>query len=110
MLSYVTWATDFPIALALGDVTARGDASAQVRDPARAAAIGDAATLVARIGAAVVQSLAEVLQGMEPSADQFASLREDLASVVQVSANRKLAAVGVSLLDLTIVELYVLHP
>jgi hypothetical protein len=66
--------------------------------------------LVARIGAAVVQSLAEVLQGMEPSADQFASLREDLASVVQVSANRKLAAVGVSLLDLTIVELYVLHP
>lgn len=106
----VPWTTPEPIPLAIGLVAARGTSLPQVRDSGRAAAVGDASVLVHLIQSAIVQSLAEILEGMEPSTDQLAGLREDLASLVLVSANRKLAAAGVSLLDLTVVELQVSQP
>ena len=105
MLRYVSWKTNDPIALPLGRVVASGDAAPQVRDPARAAAIGDTDAVVAHIQATITQSLAEVLQGMEPSAEQLLGLRDEIASITLVSANRKLATHGVVLLDLAIAEL-----
>ena len=104
-LRYVTWETDQPIPLLAGQVEARGEAFPQVRDPLRAATAGDTGTLIAHIQAALVQSLIEVLQGMEPSLDQLIGLRDDVASTVLVSANMKLRSIGVTLLDLTIIEM-----
>ena len=78
---------------------------AQVRDPVRAAIVGDSDALAAHIDAMIVQSLSDVLQGMEPSAEQLIGLRDDIASTTLVSANLKLAPHGVALLDLTIAEM-----
>lgn len=108
MLHHVSWATGEPIRLLAGEVTAKGDASPQVRDSAKAAAVGDAAALAAHIQAAIAHSLSEVLQGMEPSPDQLDGLRDDIASAVLVSSNMKLRGTGVVLLDMKIVELDVL--
>ena len=110
MLQGVTWATGEPIPLRAGNVTARGAASPQVRDPARAASLGGPDALAAHLQAAIAESLGEILQGIEPSSDQLIALREDMAMLVLVSANMKLAAAGISLLDLNIVELRVLQP
>jgi hypothetical protein len=109
-LNIVSWATVEPVPLAIGPVSARGNALPQVRDPGRAAAHGDDSALVRHIQRTIVRSLAEVLRGMEPSADQLASLRDDMASLVLVSANMTLAAAGVTLLDLNIVELTMPRP
>jgi hypothetical protein len=102
MLRHVSWATGEPVRLLAGEVTARGNASPQVRDSQQAAAIGDAAALAAHLQAAITQSLAEVLQGMEPSPDQLAGLRDDIASAALVASNMELRGIGVILLDLSI--------
>ena len=77
----------------------------QVRDSMRAATLGDSDQLAAHINAVISESLADVLQGMEPSAVQLIGLRDDIASTTLVSTNMKLATHGVVLLDLTIAEM-----
>lgn len=109
MLRYITWSTPAPIALRAGQVSAYGEAMPQVRNLARAAALGDSDTLIAHINAVIAQSLADVLQGMEPSAEQLIGLRDDIASTTLVSANLKLAPHGVALLDLTITEIEIIE-
>ena len=105
MVRFVHWSISTPISLLAGRVTANGEAMAQVRDPVRAAMVGDSDTLAAHIDAMIVQSLTDVPQGMEPSAEQLIGLRDDIASTTLVSANLKLAPHGVALLDLTIAEM-----
>jgi hypothetical protein len=109
MVRYVHWSISTPIFLLVGRVTANGEAMAQVRDPARAAMVGDSDALAAHIDAMIVQALTDVLQGMEPSAKQLIGLRDDIASTTLVSANLKLAPHGVALLDLTITEIEILE-
>ena len=109
MVRYVHWSISTPIPLLVGRVTAHGEAMAQVRDPARAAMLGDSDALAAHIDAMIVQSLADVLQGMEPSAEQLIGLRDDIASTTLISANLKLAPHGVALLDLTITEIEIIE-
>ena len=109
MVRYVHWSISTPISLLVGRVTANGEAMAQVRDPARAAMLGDSDALAAHIDAMIVQSLTDVLQGMEPSAEQLIGLRDDIASTTLVSANLKLAPHGIALLDLTITEIEIIE-
>ena len=109
MVHYVHWSISTPITLLVGRVTANGEAMAQVRDPVRAAMVGDSDALAAHIDAMIVQSLADVLQGMEPSAEQLIGLRDDIASTTLISANLKLAPHGVALLDLTITEIEIIE-
>ena len=109
MVRYVPWSITTPIFLLAGRVTANGETMAQVRDPVRAAMVGDSDALAAHIDAMIVQSLTDVLQGMEPSAEQLIGLRDDIASTTLVSANLKLAPHGVALLDLTITEIEIIE-
>ncbi len=109
MVRYVHWSISTPIFLLVGRVTAHGETMAQVRDPARAAMLGDSDALAAHIDAMIVQSLTDVLQGMEPSAKQLIGLHDDIASTTLVSANLKLAPHGVALLDLTITEIEIIE-
>ncbi|MCS6844302.1 MAG: hypothetical protein NZ528_08270 [Caldilineales bacterium] len=104
-LSQVAWQTGEPIPLPAGAVRAYGDAWPQVRSPERLAQVGDLAAQAAHVSAVIVQALAGVLEGMEPTAEELAARREDIASATLVSANSRLSAVGVALLDLQIVEL-----
>ena len=109
MVRYVQWSISTPIFLLVGRVTANGEAMAQVRDPVRSAMVGDSDALAMHINAVIVQSLTDVLQGMEPSAEQLIGLRDDIASTTLVSANLKLAPHGVALLDLTITEIEIIE-
>lgn len=104
-LGQVAWQTGEPIHLPAGAVRAQGDAWPQVRSPERLAQVGDLAAQAAHVSAVIVQALAGVLEGMEPSAEELIARREDIASATLVAANGRLAAVGVALLDLQIVEL-----
>lgn len=104
-LGQVAWQTGEPIHLPAGAVRAQGDAWPQVRSPERLAQVGDLAAQAAHVSAVIVQALAGVLEGMEPSAEELIARREDIASATLVAANGRLAAVGVTLLDLQIVEL-----
>jgi hypothetical protein len=50
----------------------------------------------------IVEALTTALTGMEPTVDALQTQRDEIASLTLVSANRKLSAAGVSLLDLQI--------
>jgi hypothetical protein len=104
-LSYVVWQTSEAIALPIGAVRASGDASPQVRSPQRLAAVGDMAAQIGYIQQAIVEALAGALIGMEPTADELHTRRDEIASLTLVAANRKLGAVGVALLELRIGEM-----
>ena len=81
---------------------ASGDASPQVRSPQRLAAVGDVDAQIGYIQQAIVQALAGALVGMEPTADDLVTRRDEIASLTLVAANMKLGAVGVALLELRI--------
>lgn len=104
-LSHVRWQTDEAIALPIGAVRASGAASPQVRSPQRLAAVGDVDAQIAHIQRVIVEALAGVLVGIEPTAADLAARRDEIASLTLVSANLKLSTVGVTLLDLQIVTL-----
>lgn len=104
-LRYLAWHTSDPISLATGQVTASGAASPMVRSQTRIAELGDLDEQVAHVRAVIVRALADVLEGLEPSAQQLPSLRAEIASATLVLANTRLAAHGISLLDLTLEEL-----
>lgn len=101
-LSYVTWRTAEAIALPIGAVRASGDASPQVRSPQRLAVAGDADAQIAHIQQMIVEALAGALVGMEPTADDLHTRRDEIASLTLVAANMRLGAVGVALLELRI--------
>jgi hypothetical protein len=101
-LSYVTWQTETDIVLPIGAVQASGDASVQVRSPQRLAELGDSDAQVAHVRRVIVEALTTALTGMEPTVDALQTQRDEIASLTLVSANRKLSAAGVSLLDLQI--------
>ena len=101
-LSYVTWRTAEAIALPIGAVSANGDASPQVRSPQRLAAVGDTDAQIAHIQQMIVEALAGALVGMEPTADDLHTRRDEIASLTLVAANMRLGAVGVALLELRI--------
>jgi len=104
-LSHVRWQTDETIALPMGAVRASGDASPQVRSPQRLAAVGDVTAQIAHIRRAIVEALTGALEGMEPTADDLHSHRDEIASLTLVAANRRLGALSVALLDLRIGEI-----
>ena len=106
-LSYVIWQTDEAIALPIGAVQASGDASPQVRSPQRLAAVGGVAAQIGYIQQAIVQALAGALVGMEPTADDLVTRRDEIASLTLVAANMRLGAVGVALLELRVDEMTV---
>jgi hypothetical protein len=101
-LSHVRWQTVEAIALPIGAVRASGDAGPQVRSPQRLAAVGGVDAQVGHIRQVIVEALAGVLVGMEPTADDLHTRRDEIASLTLVAANRKLGAVGVALLELRI--------
>jgi len=101
-LSYVIWQTDETIALPIGLVRASGDASPQVRSPQRLAAVGDVDAQIEHIRQVIVEALAGALVGMEPTADDLHTRRDEIASLTLVAANMRLGAVGVALLELRI--------
>ena len=104
-LSHVRWQTDETIALPMGAVRASGDASPQVRSPQRLAAVGDVTAQIAHIRRAIVEALTGALEGMEPTADDLHSHRDEIASLTLVAANRRLGALSIALLDLRIGEI-----
>jgi hypothetical protein len=108
-LSYVTWKTGEAIALPIGAVRARGDASPQVRSPQRLAAVGDVDAQVEHLRRVIVEALAGALVGMEPTADDLHTRRDEITSLALVAANIRLAALGVALLDLRIDDLMLTH-
>lgn len=100
--AHVAWQTGEPIHLPIGDLSARGQASPQVRRPERAAALGDQAAQAGAIAQAIVQALAQVLQGMAPSVEQLPELLEEISSAALVAANLRLADHGIALLELNV--------
>ncbi len=103
----IPWRTAAPIRLAIGPVTARGQASPQLRSPDKLAALGDLPAQVGHIQAGIIKALARVLQGMEPSAAQLTGLRRDISAATLIRANQTLSTCGVALLGLWISELSV---
>lgn len=106
-LSHIRWQTDEAIVLPIGALHASGDASAQVRNPQRLAEVGEVSAQINRVQRVIVQALTGALTAMEPSADDLATRRDEIASLTLVAANMKLSAVGVILLELRIVALAV---
>lgn len=96
------WNTEEPVELPAGAVHAAGVADVQVRNAARLAALGDLPAQQAHVQGVIVAALADVLLGMELERSQLLTSQHDIASVTLVAANRKLIAVGVMLLDLTL--------
>ena len=99
---WIVWQTGAPVELDGGLVHAAGNAMPQVRSAAHLAAVGDLDAQIAHLQGAVIDSLAQVLQGMQPSRAQLTQFHADIASATLVAANSRLAAVGVVLLDLNI--------
>ena len=104
-LSYVTWQTEEAIALPGAAVRASGDASPQVRSPQRLVAVGNLDAQISHIRQVIVDALAGALVGLEPTAGDLLTRRDEIASLTLVAANRKLSVVGVALLDLRITAL-----
>lgn len=104
-LSYVTWQTDETIVLPGGALWASGDASPQVRNPQRLAAVGGVAAQVEQIQRVIVDALTGALIGAAPAIDELPARRDEIASLTLVAANMKLNTLGVALLDLRIVAL-----
>jgi hypothetical protein len=101
-LSYVVWQTGEAIVLPIGAARASGDASPQVRSPQRLAEVGDVGAQIGHIQQVIVEALAGALVGMEPTADELHTRRDEITSLTLVAANMRLGAVGVALLDLRI--------
>jgi hypothetical protein len=101
-LRYLTWHTPDPISLVTGPVTASGDASPMVRSQTRVSELGDLDAQIAHVQAIIIESLADVLAGLEPAAQQLPALRAEIAAATLILANTRLAAHGISLLDLTV--------
>ncbi len=106
-LSHVNWQTDEALALPIGAVQARGDASPQVRSSQRLAEVGDVTAQIGAIQRVIVEALAGALVGLEPTTDDLYTRRDEIASLTLVAANMRLGAVGVALLDLRIGEMTV---
>lgn len=106
-LRYVVWRTVEAIALPGGAVHASGNAQPQVRNPERLAALGDLPAQIGHIQAVIVEALSSALVGMELSVKDLEARRDEIASLTLVTANTKLSASGVSLLDLQIAVLNV---
>ena len=106
-LQQLAWATPEPIPLDAGRLHAVGEAIPQVRSPERLANLGTLAKQAEHIQTVIVDSLAAVLAGMEPTVEQLQELEVEIASATLVAANSRLSAVGVSLLDLRIEEFVV---
>ena len=104
-LQQLAWATSVPISLEVGRLHAAGEAMPQVRSPERLAGLGTLARQAEHIETVIMDSLVAVLVGMETTVDQLQELKVEIASATLVAANSRLAAVGVSLLDLRIDEL-----
>lgn len=102
---WIAWQTTAPVELDCGRFHAAGAAMPQVRSPQRLAAAGDWQAQLACVQEGIAGALAQILQGMQPTPAQMAEHREEIASATLAAANARLAAVGVSLLDLTIDEL-----
>lgn len=96
------WNTEEPVELPAGAVHAAGVADVQVRNAARLAALGDLPAQQAHVQGVIVAALTDVLLGMELERSQLLASQHDIASVTLVAANRKLIAVGMILLDLTL--------
>lgn len=99
---WIVWQTGAPVMLDCGACHATGNAMPQVRSFELLAALGDLDAQLTHVQTAIVDALAQILVGMQPSRAQLAELRDEIASATLVAANPRLAAVGVVLLDLNI--------
>lgn len=109
-LSTIVWQTDAAIELPFGAVIASGEAQPQVRWPERLATLGDLAAQISHVQAVIVECLTTALRNMELTIGDLTAGRDEIVSLTLVAANGKLAAVGVTLLDLRIDELLVDAP
>jgi hypothetical protein len=104
-LSYVIWHTAEPMESPAGAVYARGEAHVRVPEPDHPLLPEEKDAEVAAVQRAILQALADVLQGADPAAGPLAERTAELADQARQAANRQLAAGDIAIEQLTIVAI-----